>query len=347
MSMFKYHFFSVMLVAIIAICGLSYLIVETFESITFSDLMNATYYVVPIPFYLLIGTLILALLVASLLSGTFYMKRRKIYLGLERILNNQPLYKNERERSKWNDLSFEWMEKLEAEKQDRMKRIRYLASELASIETDPIHEDQILEKERSRLARELHDSVSQQLFGASMLLSSITEQNAAGNEALDQQLNKVEEMIQQAQLEMRALLLQLRPIALRDKSLKDGVESFLSDLRQRVPINLKWKLENVSMDKDIEDQLFRILQECVSNSLRHAKAGAINILLIERDEYVILRMVDDGIGFDIEEAEKSYGLINIKERAYEIGGQARVVSLEEYGTKIEIKVPARGVGLDD
>ncbi|PKR78162.1 sensor histidine kinase [Halalkalibacillus sediminis] len=340
--MFKYLFLTIILVVATTIWGFTFLLMQSFEAITYSDLMDATYYSVPIPFYLLGGTIIVTLLLASFLGGVYSIKRRKILIGLERILKNQPLYKNERERSSWDDPSFEWMEKIEAEKQDRMKRIRYLANELASIETDPVNEDHILEKERSRLARELHDSVSQQLFGASMLLSSITEQKLSSNDALDQQLKKVEEMIQQSQLEMRALLLQLRPIALRDKSLKEGVESFLNDLMQRVPIDLKWKIEDVSMDKDIEDQLFRILQECVSNSLRHAKAGAIDTLLIERDGFVILRLVDNGIGFDIEEAEKSYGLMNIKERAYEIGGIARVISLEDYGTKIEIKVPARG-----
>src|SRR5690625_4131368 len=87
---------------------------------------------------------------------------------------------------------------------------------LATRETEDV--ETILEKERSRLARELHDSVSQQLFAASMLLSSMTEQDHAENPVVEQQLKQVEQMIQQSQLEMRALLLHLRPIALDRKS---------------------------------------------------------------------------------------------------------------------------------
>src|SRR5690606_5873003 len=132
--------------------------------------------------------------------------------------------------------------------------------------------DHIVEKERSRLARELHDSVSQQLFAASMLLSAITEQQTVSDPVIEAQLKKVEELIQQSQLEMRALLLQLRPIALKNQTLNKGIESFSPDLMQRVNIEISWKLENLGMEKGIEHQLFRILQACISNSLRQATA---------------------------------------------------------------------------
>lgn len=311
----------------------------TYTDLTFSEIRDQkSFFNVPFIDYAISIPMIVAIIVGLIYGSTQYFYRRKINNALKRITKNEPIFKDETEMKKNNDPLFTLMKEIEEDKQDRLRRIRRLASELASRETEDI--DHIVEKERSRLARELHDSVSQQLFAASMLLSAITEQQTVSDPVIEAQLKKVEEMIQQSQLEMRALLLQLRPIALKNQTLKEGIENFLHDLMQRVNIEISWKLENLSMEKGIEDQLFRILQECISNSLRHAKAKKIDVLLIERDDYAILRVVDDGVGFDSQESSsKSYGLTNIKERAYEIGGIARVVSLKTYGTKIEIKVP--------
>ena len=82
----------------------------------------------------------------------------------------------------------------------------------------------------------------------------------------------VEQMIHQSQLEMRALLLHLRPVALKGKNLQEGMKELLVELAQKVPLDIEWKIEDMSLDKGIEDHLFRILQESVSNTLRHAKA---------------------------------------------------------------------------
>ena len=153
-------------------------------------------------------------------------------------------------------------------------------------------------------------------------------------------LRLVEEMIHQSQLEMRALLLHLRPVALKGKTLQEGIQELLAELVQKVPVTIETKIEDFQIDKGIEDHLFRILQESVSNTLRHAKANQLEVLLINRDDFVILRIVDDGIGFDVEQAKTgSYGLQNMYERAVEIGGTMKMVSLKEKGTRIEVKVP--------
>ena len=86
--------------------------------------------------------------------------------------------------------------------------------------------------------------------------------------------------------------------------------------------------------------MFRILQESVSNTLRHANATALDVLLIKRDFSIILRIVDNGVGFDVEkEKVGSYGLQNMYERAVEIGGLFKIISLPDKGTKLEVKVP--------
>ncbi|WP_080848462.1 sensor histidine kinase [Cytobacillus gottheilii] len=217
-----------------------------------------------------------------------------------------------------------------------------LSQKLATEKAEDIESrmQEIVSQERNRLARELHDSVSQQLFAASMLMSALTETKTKDEDRQAKQLKMVEAMIHQSQLEMRALLLHLRPAALKGKSLKEGVEELLVELLQKVTININWKLEEFPLDKGVEDHLFRILQESVSNTLRHAKSEMLEVLLIERDGYAILRVVDDGVGFDVEEAKAgSYGLQNMYERAVEVGGTLKIISLKDKGTRLEVKVP--------
>ncbi|WP_121640108.1 sensor histidine kinase [Virgibacillus sp. Bac330] len=199
---------------------------------------------------------------------------------------------------------------------------------------------EIVVQERNRLARELHDSVSQQLFAASMMMSTITETNPPQDETMKKQLRMVENMIQQSQLEMRALLLHLRPVALKGKSLQEGTKELLIELTQKVPMQIDWNIEDFTVDKGVEDQLFRIIQEALSNTLRHAKANSLHVMLVERDGNIILRATDDGVGFDMEKLKTgSYGLQNMRERAYEIGGSYKIISFPKQGTRLEVKVP--------
>ena len=103
---------------------------------------------------------------------------------------------------------------------------------------------------------------------------------------------------------------------------------------------MKWKIEDVTLDRGVEDHLFRILQESVSNTLRHAKATMLEVLLLERDGFVILRVSDNGVGFDVERTKSgSYGLQHMYERAAEIGGTLKIVSIKNKGTRLEVKVP--------
>ena len=192
--------------------------------------------------------------------------------------------------------------------------------------------------ERQRLARELHDSVSQQLFAASMMLSAMTEQ--AANESMQKQLAQVEKVVQQAQLEMRALLLHLRPIALHNRTLAEGLEDLIVELQEKVSFNITYQIEEIPLSKAEEDHLFRIAQEALSNTLRHAKATEVELLFIKRDALAILRIQDNGLGFSVDDDKmSSYGLRNIAERAVEIGCTYKIVSIPNEGTIVEVKVP--------
>jgi NarL family two-component system sensor histidine kinase LiaS len=230
------------------------------------------------------------------------------------------------------------VEKIQKQIAEQAKLSQKLATEKAEDIESRMQE--IISQERNRLARELHDSVSQQLFAASMMMSAINEAKTKTDDRETKQLKMVEEMIHQSQLEMRALLLHLRPVALKGKTIQEGIEELLIELSQKVTMEIKWKIEDFPLDKGIEDHLFRILQESVSNTLRHAKSTSLEVLLIKRDEFVILRVVDDGIGFDVDEAKAgSYGMQNMYERAVEVGGTLKIISLKNNGTRLEVKVP--------
>ncbi|TDM39266.1 sensor histidine kinase [Macrococcoides goetzii] len=199
---------------------------------------------------------------------------------------------------------------------------------------------QIVEEERQRLARELHDSVSQQLFAASMMLSALKSVNHA--EQVSKQLNLLEKMLHESQLEMRALLLHLRPVGLKNKTLEQGLIQLIKELKQKIPLNINADIEEIKLEKGVEDHLFRIAQESISNTLRHAKAEHITIELFRTGNRVILRVTDDGRGFDIDQIDDTrYGLHTMKERALEIGGTCHVISAPQSGTRIEVKVPIK------
>ncbi|HWK23742.1 MAG TPA: sensor histidine kinase [Ureibacillus sp.] len=219
------------------------------------------------------------------------------------------------------------------------KSLQRMTNEKAEA-NDKVIQERII-AERQRLARELHDSVSQQLFAASMLLSAVTEQEDEHSTSKPT-LQQVEKIVQQAQLEMRALLLHLRPIALRNNTLAQGLTDLIQELQQKVYFNIDYRIEEIELSKAEEDHLFRIAQEALSNTLRHAKASEVELLLIARDNVGILRIQDNGEGFNIEEDKStSYGLRNIAERAVEIGCSYKIVSVPGEGTIVEVKVPLR------
>lgn len=199
--------------------------------------------------------------------------------------------------------------------------------------------DAAITKERNRLSRELHDSVSQQLFAISMMVSAMNE-TIEQESTLQKQLQLVEQMTIQAQGEMRALLLHLRPAQLEGKQLHIGIEELLEELSSKQHLEIRWYVEEILLIKVVEDHLFRILQEAISNTLRHAKANLIEVRLRKIETFALLKIIDDGIGFDLNiNKAGSYGLQTMRERVQEIGGTIKIISLPGKGTQIEIKVP--------
>lgn len=286
----------------------------------------------------LIGIIILVTgLVTGIVSGQLW-KQHIHYVNrqLNQLYQGQSLIEEDYKDLKQVD---HHIQSLQKKMNAQVEHAQRLATERANEREASLQE--VVVQERNRLARDLHDSVSQQLFAASMMMSAITEADQDENAALKHQIKMVEQMIQQSQLEMRALLLHLRPVQLKGKKLQDGIKELLSELMSRLPIVLNHHIEDFPIEKGIEDQLFRILQEAVSNTLRHAEASAIKVSLMKRETFIIMRIVDDGKGFDAsDENTGSYGLDTMKERSEDLGGDFKVISLPDKGTRIEVKIPA-------
>lgn len=317
-----------------------------FPPINWSELWERE--VLDIPFILLVPSVSIVIgILFGFISGHYWRKQlQSVDHWLHEIEEGRPL---EMEFVSLHELQTisNRIGKIQKQITEQAKLSQRLATEAAEDQESRIQE--IISQERNRLARELHDSVSQQLFAASMLMSAINEAKPLSEDNREtKQLKMVEEMIHQSQLEMRALLLHLRPVALKGKSLQEGTEELLTELSQKVTMNIKWKVEGFLVEKGIEDHLFRILQESVSNTLRHSKANLLEVLLIRRDGFIILRVTDDGIGFDVGENKAgSYGLQNMYERAVEIGGNLKIVSLKNKGTRLEVKIPLMSEGEKD
>ncbi len=312
--------------------------ITVFPVENWSLLLDASIFDLPI--YIFLPGIAIALGIIFGLSGSMtYKKQLEIVEEALQQLEQGRLFEEEKVTYS-EELApvFRKVKSIQKQMIDQVKTAQKLASEKAVDQEKEVQK--IVSQERNRLARELHDSVSQQLFAASMLMSAITETRQEEGSREAKQLKLVEEMIHQSQLEMRALLLHLRPVPLKGKSLQEGMQELLNELSQKVPMEISWKIEEVPLEKGVEDHLFRILQESVSNTLRHSKATSLEVLLINRDDLIILRISDDGIGFNVsEEKAGSYGLQNMYERAKEIGGVLKVVSLKNKGTRLEVKVP--------
>ncbi|QTH40068.1 sensor histidine kinase [Cohnella sp. LGH] len=201
-------------------------------------------------------------------------------------------------------------------------------------------------EERQRLARELHDAVSQQLFAISMTATAVGRTMDHDFERARRQVELIEEMASAAQSEMRALLLHLRPVHLEGKRLAQAIPELVEEMKAKVTVDIAIDIEqDLPLNKGVENHLFRIVQEALSNTLRHAKATKMDIVLQRRGEAVRLGIRDNGVGFDPQvKKHASYGMTSMEERVNELGGALNIASAPGKGTRIEIRVPLMAEG---
>ena len=194
------------------------------------------------------------------------------------------------------------------------------------------------EEERIRLARDLHDAVSQTLFSTSLIaevLPRLWERNK--DEGL-KKLEEVRQLTRGALAEMRTLLFELRPAALADAELSDLLRQLAESVigRARVPVTLEVEGTCV-IPADVKIALYRIAQEALNNIAKHSGASHAQITLHCQPHQVSMNIIDNGHGFDITQvAPGSFGLGNMKERANHIGAVLKIESKIGEGTEITI-----------
>ena len=204
-----------------------------------------------------------------------------------------------------------------------------------------VKEEAIIEKERKRIARDLHDTVSQELFAAHMILSGVSQQALKlDREKMQTQLQSVAAILETAQKDLRVLLQHLRPVELEEKSLVEGIQILLKELEDKSDLKVSLKQNVSKLPKKIEEHIFRILQELISNTLRHAQASCLDVYLYQTDVEVQLKVVDNGIGFQLGSLDDlSYGLRNIKERVEDMAGTVQLLTAPKQGLAVDIRIP--------
>lgn len=192
--------------------------------------------------------------------------------------------------------------------------------------------------ERNRLARDLHDSVKQQVFAISMQLSAAKTSLSETDKAYSS-VAEAERLAQQAGAELTTLIHQLRPPALESKTLEAGLQDYVTEWSRQNNIET-----SINIDKDLflsvneEKALFRVIQEALSNIARHSHAANAIVELIQMDSDILLCIADTGQGFDTNLVPMGVGLHSMRERLMQIGGTFHLVSEKDVGTQITAKL---------
>jgi signal transduction histidine kinase len=192
--------------------------------------------------------------------------------------------------------------------------------------------------ERARIARELHASISQDLFSLRLLAGGLRRALPAGS-PLYPRVEAMERTVSGTLDEMQALLLELRPVALRDAGLLPALDELCRAYRDRLGIAVEADLEPVALDPATEPAVLRVVQEALANAVKHARPS--RVVLRVRDAgggRAVLSVSDDGAGFDpIRAAERhGMGLDLMRERVAELGGELRLESAPGEGTTVRI-----------
>jgi signal transduction histidine kinase len=199
---------------------------------------------------------------------------------------------------------------------------------------------QAQEEERRRIAKELHDGVGQTISAIKMNYQSLLINDPKNNSTPD--FKKIERMLDNAGKEVRSISHQMIPKELEQFGLVPAIEGMLHLNLEKSQVNYQFEhsgFEN-RIGTQIELVLFRVLQELVSNVLKHSGANELNVQLVKVKSHVVLNVSDNGIGFDVEKKEKNgIGLLNIASRIDGIKGHLHYETAPGSGTTVTIRTP--------
>jgi signal transduction histidine kinase len=215
-----------------------------------------------------------------------------------------------------------------------------------AIETARLHEREqqiAVMQERNHLARDLHDSVTQSLYGVSLYAEVALQLLRSGEpEKASKNLKELKAMSLDALAEMRLLIYELRPSVFEAEGLVAAIQARLDAVEGRVGLETNFVIEgDISLSPPVEQGLYRIVQEALNNVLKHAHARAVTVTLQQQKHMVCLEVADDGMGFDPVAACEAgcMGLHGMKERAQEMGAEFEIISQAGSGAKVIVRRP--------
>jgi signal transduction histidine kinase len=201
-------------------------------------------------------------------------------------------------------------------------------------------EELAIAKERNRLARDLHDSVAQTLYGLTLQAEAASRQLDGGKlTAVQSKLAEMQESAQQTLLETRLLIYELRPPILERDGLIAALKARLDAVESRSGLIVQQSFpEAINLPAKVETGLYRIAQEALNNVIKHAQADEVKVAVRLGNGRVILQISDDGVGFAPTAGLGGMGLAGMRERAEQIGGTLHLESEPGRGTGIRVEV---------
>ena len=224
---------------------------------------------------------------------------------------------------------------------DEITRLTIVAEELASfIRSDRQRQLAIALEERQRLYHDLHDSISQKLYGLFLLTEAAQASLEGGTPVQAAEISKIGENARQALKEMRLFLFQMKPVDLEHLGLVAALHERLAAVEGRADVKARLLAdEDIDLSLDKETMLYYIAQEALNNIIKHANAKSVTILLKKRKTSVTLEVVDDGRGFDPKDTGKGHlGLRIMQERVAKVDGKLSIKSAPGKGTKVIVTV---------
>ena len=194
------------------------------------------------------------------------------------------------------------------------------------------------ELERRRLARELHDETGQALTSILLGLKSLEE---SGHRDVVEAVRSLRELVVQTLQDVRRLAVELRPTALDDFGLPTALERLASSFAEQTgaAVELESRLGDDRLPAEVETVLYRIVQEALTNVVKHAQADRVSIVLRRKDGSVTAVIEDDGRGFDRSDAGEGFGLVGMKERVELVKGRLEIETSRGKGTTLVVEVP--------
>jgi PAS domain S-box-containing protein len=233
---------------------------------------------------------------------------------------------------------------------DEIALLGLIAEELAvAVENARLHQQArqvAVVRERERLARDLHDSVTQSLYSLT-LLAEAARRLAGGAQIgrVEAHLERVVEISQQALREMRLLVYELRPLVLRREGLVGALQQRLDAVEKRAGIDARLMVEGeVDLPVRVEEAFYRIAQEALNNALKHARADTITVKVCAVEGSAMVEIADDGAGFDeaLIDDTGGLGLANMRQRAEEVGASLLIGSTPGGGTSVRVSATLDG-----